>query len=157
MSLSWKRWISSAVIALVAGWGSSGLFGLALLALPAGGAAQGPAAQDTLSTGQMVVLGLQLSVLVALLVLLPRARNLLRLWGWGCVVLGGIALAYLLGLLGLSGHSLAEMAPGADRRDGLSAFFFTLMIFGLPTLAVALALFITGAVLLRRGRAAPAD
>ncbi|MDZ3832567.1 MAG: hypothetical protein U0S50_12250 [Sphingopyxis sp.] len=136
-----NRWISSLIFGLIVGY-TSGTPLMAALALVLGifGISYDAGLDDNgLLVAAPVIL--QLSAAVAVTFFLLRISNGYRRAGWGCIILGILAL--------LSIASIFVFTGDLD-RDSATAAFFVLLIFGLPLLAVAIACLVGGWLLFRR-------
>ncbi|MFY3135243.1 hypothetical protein ACOTFF_06110 [Achromobacter xylosoxidans] len=148
------KWLTSVGFGLVIGRAAYGVINSLLqIAL---GADQPGAPFDPEALDRVLIAGgvLCLVVAVAAAAALLRVADNRRRVAWGCLALGVtliLTLAAALPTMDLGSHP----AGSAEARDANTAFFFWMLIFGLPYLGGGLALTIGGAVMLRKFRNAP--
>lgn len=145
------KWLASVGFGLVIGRAAYGVINTLLqmaFGLDQPGTPLDPAALDRmLITGGVLCLGVAAGVAAALLRVADNRRRI----AWGCLALGVTLLLTLL--LALPGMGLgAHPAGSAEARDVNTAWFFWLLIFGLPYLGGGLALTIGGVAMLRKFR-----
>ncbi|CUJ16889.1 hypothetical protein [Achromobacter xylosoxidans] len=148
------KWLTSVGFGLVIGRAAYGVINSLLQMVF--GVDQPGAPFDPEALDRMLITGSVLCLVVAgvtAAALLRVADNRRRI-AWGCLMLGVtliLTLAAALPTMDLGSHP----AGSSEARDAKTAFFFWMLIFGLPYLGGGLALTIGGAVMLRKFRNAP--
>ena len=156
MSSPWVKWLASLVIGVIVGYRSYGPINSALMWMLGVTSAPNPEASSApviLEDLQIAAVVLQLVLTVVVVVALARTRNLKRLFGWGGILLGAVLALELIFALMLSGISWQEVTNPDPHNEGRAvAFWFFMLIIGLPMIILSLIFLIGGFVLLRKGR-----
>ncbi|MBB4015144.1 hypothetical protein GGR16_000150 [Chelatococcus caeni] len=147
MASFWSRWVVSLAFGLLVA-----RTGYGVVALPLTSAHD---IDDSAAGGIRVEIVSVLTLLLlaaAVTVVLARLGNTMRRFGWGCLLLGAAVLANTAFALLGSEVSLLQILDPATRaeNDPVAAFWFWIMIMGVPSTMVGLLLLIGGLVLLRK-------
>ncbi|WP_229006345.1 hypothetical protein [Roseibium aggregatum] len=150
MKSGWVKWLASVFFGIACGHMGYGI--VAPFISPILGAGPEWLTDTPGSYGLVVGLAvfIQLTVAIAITLLLARIDSNKRLIGWGCIILGTILLLNVLMTILFSGLTLQDLMNTDTRAksDTVTAFWFWMLVMALPILGSWLILYVVGFALL---------
>lgn len=153
----WRKWGISALLGIVIAYSAGTIIASVVLSAlgptPSGEEASAtPVIHQDLAIFLPILLQLLTAIVVTLV--LAQIRPPLRRWAWASLILGVVFLLTLPVTLLLSEPATGALFNGQADSGAMTALFFTLLIFGIPLLALTMLAFVAAFILFRRSKSA---